>query len=171
MKALVVCETVYGNTREAVAKGPMTVMDVAVISSEQAAHAQLAGVDLLVVGGPTHAFGMSRKSTREGALKDPKHPARSVPASGVREWLEGLPKQSGLAAAAFDTRVPQAFGNIAGAAKGIASQLKKRGCKLVVQPERFVVEDADGPLLEGEAARAEAWGKQIATLAAKARAA
>lgn len=64
-----------------------------------------ADVDLLVVGGPTHAFGMSRPQTRQGAAQQAE---RSLVSQGIglREWLSTLQQGSArVAAAAFDTRI------------------------------------------------------------------
>ena len=44
--------------------------------------------DLVVVGGPTHAFSMTRATTRETAAKE--HGAAHVPARGTREWIGEL---------------------------------------------------------------------------------
>ena len=62
--------------------------------------------DLVVIGGPIHAWAMSRPSTREGArqqaLESGKEPVSK--GIGVREWLESLAPAEGVrAAAAFDT--------------------------------------------------------------------
>ncbi len=49
------------------------------------------------------------------------------------------------------------------AARGIASQLGKKGAQLVVEPESFFVGGKEGPLLEGEIVRATAWARQLAS--------
>src|SRR5471030_563558 len=64
---------------------------------------------------------------------------------GVRDWLEALPKSPrGPMAAAFDTRVP--FPLAGGAGRSIARRLRRRGYDVVVKPEGFVVDAAEGPL-------------------------
>ena len=103
--ALVVYESMFGNTRQiaeaiaAVLSERCTVQLVAVSQAPLEVH----DVDLLVVGGPTHALGMSRPSTRTGARDKG---ATGDVARGVREWLRGVtfvPRPA--LATAFDTRV------------------------------------------------------------------
>ena len=70
MKALVVYESMYGNTHTvaaAIAEGLSGLADVEVVPVEGASTERLEAADLIVVGGPTHAHSMSRPSTRKGA--------------------------------------------------------------------------------------------------------
>jgi hypothetical protein len=53
------------------------------------------------------------------------------------------------------------------AARGIARRLRRRGYQ-VVGDESFLVEDAEGPLADGELERARAWGAELAGLLAPA---
>jgi hypothetical protein len=79
---------------------------------------------------------------------------------GVRDWFQTLPKaDANTRAAAFDTRAD--FRLAGGAAHGIVRRLRSHGYRLAAQPEGFIVDDADGPLREGERARAEAWGASL----------
>lgn len=163
MRALVVVESVFGNTRgvaDAVAAGLGGRMDVRTVDVGTAP-VDLGGIDLLVVGGPTHAFGMTRPSTRRSASEQS---AGSVPAAetGLREWLERLADGT-CPAAAFDTRTdrPRLPGSAAGAA---ARRLRRAGHRLVVRPETFRVTGTQGPLLDGEQARARRWGEELAAL-------
>jgi hypothetical protein len=95
MKAVVVYESMYGNTAaigEGIAAalrarglevdaGPVTRIDPAEVAA-----------DVLVVGGPTHAHGMSRPSTRKAAVDDEHNTFREpTVAPGLREWIEELP--------------------------------------------------------------------------------
>lgn len=153
MRAVITFESIYGNPRavaEAVAEGMRP----------------LAGEDLLVVGAPTHMHGLptslSRKmaaqaSEEEGGPLDPGATA----GPGIRSWLS---EQSGNGrfAAAFDTRADGRPALTGSAARGIAKRLRKRGFELVVEPESFLVEDAEGPLADGELERAREWGSVIA---------
>src|SRR5690606_41567154 len=50
-------------------------------------------VRVVVVGGPTHAFGMSRPSTRAEAVQRASG-AVSDRETGLREWVESVPRQS-----------------------------------------------------------------------------
>jgi nucleoside-diphosphate-sugar epimerase len=47
------------------------------------------------------------------------------------------------------------------AARGVARRLRRRGYD-VVATESFLVEDAEGPLEDGELERARAWGEELA---------
>ena len=101
----------FGNTEtvaRAVADGLSTVADVEVeCAAVHSASTDLAGVDLLVVGGPTHAFSMSRASTRADVVtKGADEAVASGP--GIREWIEELEPTPSTAVAAFDTRRPAA---------------------------------------------------------------
>ena len=74
MKAVVVYESMYGNTHliaEEIGNGLRANpnADVAVVPVDGASMELLEGVDLVVVGGPTHAHGMSRTSTRKAAVE------------------------------------------------------------------------------------------------------
>ena len=64
-RALVVYESMFGNSEKvarAVAQGVAEVMPVKLVEVT-VAPTELEGVDLIVAGGPTHAFSMSREST------------------------------------------------------------------------------------------------------------
>ncbi|GAA1641641.1 hypothetical protein [Georgenia ruanii] len=63
-------------------------------------------------------------------------------------------------AAALDTHLPSPLSG--GASHGIARGLRRHGSTLVGDPERFVVEDVEGPLRAGERERARAWGQDLA---------
>ena len=105
MRALVVVESSFGNTRavaEAVAEG----LGDAEVRSVETAPEDLVGIDLLVVGGPTHAFGMSRDGTRADAIRQGAPGETGRP--GIRDWLATMEPPEGLAVATFDTRVPKA---------------------------------------------------------------
>ena len=166
MKAVVVYESIYGNTHlvaDAIGRGLAARGEVVVVPVAQAAPALVTDADLIVVGGPTHAHGMSRPSTRKAALdqaKDnPIDPSASGP--GVREWLDTMPPIA-ASAAAFDTRAGVAPALLTGrASKGIAKQLHQHGFGQVVEPESFLV-DKDNHLEPGEEERAEEWGARLA---------
>src|SRR5690606_14826892 len=70
MRALVAFESMFGNTgliAEAIADGLARHGEVETAEVGTAPVLLPAEVDLLVVGGPTHAFGMSRPGTRSSA--------------------------------------------------------------------------------------------------------
>ena len=67
MRAVFVCESMLGSTKkvaEAIAEGLADGGEVSVVPVTSAGAHVLDGADLVVVGGPTHAHGMSRPSTR-----------------------------------------------------------------------------------------------------------
>ncbi len=166
-KALVIYESYFGNTRkvaEAVGVGLKERFDVTVVDVLDAKPSP-GEAGLLVVGGPIHAFSMSRATTREDAVKQAV--ALGVPVVphtlGVREWLEQLePSTTHQAAAAFDTAVKVGWFTIGSAAGAELSTLKAKGYDAQVRPQHFHVKDVDGPLLAGELERATEWGRVLA---------
>jgi hypothetical protein len=80
---------------------------------------------------------------------------------GLRRWLHDLRPTDGGRAATFDTRLDKSPLLTGTAARGIARRLHRRGYD-VIGDESFLVEDAEGPLEEGELDRARAWGEQLA---------
>lgn len=153
---LVVYESAWGNTRqiaEAVAEG----LGEGVRAVPVAAAPPLATVstDLLVLGGPTHAFGMSRDTTRADAHQ---RGGADLP-TGIREWIDAA-GSCDLRVATFDThtRHPNLPGT---ASKAAAKRLTALGCRLVAPPEKFWVNGAEGPLLDGETDRAREWGAKL----------
>ncbi|WP_068398379.1 hypothetical protein [Kribbia dieselivorans] len=167
MRTFIVYESEFGNTKavaEAVAAGFAAAGAVegpapVVTGVEEAPPLQELAADLLVVGAPTHAFGLSRPGTREDAHQ--RGGAQVI--TGVREWLEAA-ETVHLPAATFDTHLHHAPGSASGAA---AKRLRKLGCELVADPEKFYVEGTAGPLLEGEAERARQWGAGLARVMAE----
>jgi len=159
--ALVIYESLWGNTEQvarAIAAQLATVMTVEVVDSE-AAPTQFDGIDLLVVGGPTHAFSMTRSSTRASAVS--QHAAPKAPTRGIREWLAELQRPPrGTRAITFDTRVdrPRLPGSAARAAK---QELQSLGFDIVGKQKSFRVHGYEGPLLDGELDRAADWAKEI----------
>jgi hypothetical protein len=173
MRAVLVYESMYGNTRlvaDGIADGLVEALEVTVVRVGEVGPKLLDGVDLLVVGGPTHAWSMSRPNTRRKAVQAAQQPGsnvyleRGVNGTGVREWLATLERRAGLAAAAFDTRMPGPAILTGRASRAIARQLRRHGYQLVVPPESFRVSRTN-ELLPGEQARARIWGKQIAAVA------
>ena len=162
MNALVVYESLYGNTRqiaEAITEGLALECDVEIIEVGEAPVAP-AGVDLLVVGGPTHQFGLSRKSSRQQGADDHDEQVISLDI-GIREWIEDLPRVSDGVAATFDTSIRKP--NLPGsAARGAARRLKKKGYRILVPGELFLVEGGKGPITDGELDRAKDWGRAVA---------
>jgi hypothetical protein len=164
MRALVVFESMFGNTQtiaNAIADGLSSRMAVGVVEVGEAPTAVDDQLDLLVVGGPTHAFGLSRPSTRQSAAD--QAPSGVISAGrGLREWLAAIRQGSpSVAVATFDTRVdrPHLPGSAARAAQ---KRLRRLGFRIALPSESFSVTGTEGPLVDGEPARAVAWGEKLA---------
>lgn len=157
MRVMVVYESIWGNTEQiareiAAGIGGET---VEVVDAASAPPAIDDDVDLLVVGGPTHAFSMTSASTRESARQQG---ATRIPASGIREWIERLSSPGkAVPVATFDTRTvaPRLPGS---AAKKAMKKLVALGFRPVAKPETFGVHGYSGPIADGELERAHAWG-------------
>ncbi len=163
MTALVIYESMFGNTQtmaQAVADGLAEHMDVEVHEVATAPSTIGDNIDLLVIGAPTHAFGMSRPSTRQDAAKQSDRSLVST-GIGIREWLERLTPRPGTAAATFDTRVnrPRLPGSAAVAAQ---RRLHRLGFRIVASAQSFRVHGTPGPLVEGEPERAHRFGERLA---------
>jgi len=174
MTALVVYESMYGSTlavAEAIAEGltpigPVRVVEVGVLAGTPAGRTLTTAVDILVVGAPTHAFGLSRPSTRQDAARDVAAEAFSFEV-GLREWLDTVKMPlGGVRFAAFDTKVakPKLPGS---AAKSADKQLRQKGARSVAEPRSFWVQGKADGLLPGEAEEARAWGASLAALLVK----
>jgi hypothetical protein len=165
MTALVIVESFYGNTRliaDAIAEGLAQADDVRVLTiAEAAADAALVGrADLLAVGGPTHIHGLASDRSRTGAGDG--HPEVDVTGPTLRHWLDGLARGTGRHAIAFDTRLGKPRIITGSAARGIARHLEALDYT-VLGTESFIVDHGEGPLREGEVARARAWGERTAS--------
>ncbi len=160
MKAVVIYESMFGNTRDvanAIASGLASAFDVDTIEVGAAPSTIDDDVALLVVGGPTHAMGLSRRSTRESAAA--KIGGAPVSAgTGLREWLARL-GPGHVDAAAFDTRVHAPVPG--SAAKAARRRLRALGYRMAMPPETFWVGGTPGPLVEGEVDRARRWGERL----------
>ena len=169
MKALVIYESMYGNTREiaeAIAAGIGESAAVHIVPTLEALDALTESPDLVVIGGPTHVHGMSRPTTRKAAIADASKPGSTLRVDphahgpGVRDLFESI-KTLDAQAAAFDTRIPKPAWLSGRAAKGIARALKRCGARMVTAPESFFV-NKDTSLVAGETDRARRWGAHVA---------
>ena len=165
MTVWIVVESMFGNTHhvaERIAAGIRFAMPATTVELHDVAETRPAlpdDVTLLITGGPTHAFGMSRESTREDAQR---RGSTAETAMGVREWLDVVSiTQPRLPAVCFDTRVDRHF--VPGsAAKAMARRLRRLGCYVLEAPVTFYVDDIAGPLADGESERAFAFGQMVA---------
>ena len=143
MKALVVYDSVHGNT-EQIAQAIGQAIGGQVLRVGEVNPADLNGFDLLIVGSPTH-----------GGWFTPE----------IKGLLEASPALEGVNVAAFDTRTATIWNRILPfgyAAPRIARTLEGNGGNLLAPPEGFVVLGIEGPLKDGELARAAGWAKGLA---------
>lgn len=164
-RALVVFESMFGNTERiarAVADGleaagvPTRVGEVSATPTELPS-----SVDLLVVGAPTHAFSLSRPSTRADAVRQGADANRAT--TGLREWLGTVrpPADRSTRVAVYDTRVSKVRRLPAAAGPTAARLAKRQRFTTVDRPVAFLVDDVQGPLVDGEVDRAASWGRSL----------
>lgn len=168
MHAVVVYESMFGSTRrvaEAVGDGlrqQETAVDVCSVHDADGYR----DVDLLVIGAPTHTWGMSRPSTRQAAVEQAARPDSQVTlepeagGTGVREWLDHLPFVP-TRVAVFDTRMHAPLGLSGSAARRISRRIRSRGFERIGKPQGFRV-NRRNRLDEGEVERAQRWGAELA---------
>ena len=175
MRALVVYESMYGNTHviaSNIEDGLRATHEVTLVPVTAATRELVSHADLLVVGGPTRTHGLSRAGSRRMAAQAARKEASGLTLDpdasgpGLREWLKGMADGPALAAA-FDTRingVPVATGR---ASRGIGRLLKRHGYRIIAAPESFLIGEQD-TLLAGEASRARRWGAALGIIASEA---
>lgn len=173
MRALVVYESMFGNTRDvarAVAEGVASRMPVELVEVGTAPTAIPADVGLLVIGCPTHAHGLSNVKSREGAAgrAGDQLVSRGI---GVGEWLETVAVLGeSMPTAAFDTRIKGPELLWGSAAKSLVKRLRERRFDVIAKPQSFLVSGPTGPLFNrlvtGERERAIEWGASVAATVA-----
>jgi hypothetical protein len=170
VRALVVYESMFGNTRtvaEEIGAGLRTAYDVEVVAVGDLEVAQVDSADLVVVGAPTHAWGLSRPNTRRAAEQQTGesgpglHLEPGATGPGIREWLAALPPTA-RQVAAFDTRISAPRFLTGHASTRIARALRRTGGRLVAPPESFLV-TRQNRLVDGERERARRWATDLAT--------
>jgi hypothetical protein len=172
-RALVVHESMFGNTARiarAIARG-LTAEGVAVttVGVGTSNPAEVLDHDLVVLGAPTHAFSLSRPSTRAEAHKQGAVAVADAP--GMREWLERLPASAGGPRfAVFDTRATKVSKLPFSAGRAEAKMVRRAGHELMAAPQGFTVSDVSGPLEPGEEDRAEKWGRALGRAVQRTRA-
>jgi flavodoxin I len=145
MKALVIYDSLYGNTEQiAKAIGGGIGGEVKVVRVGEVKPEELGAYDLIIVGSPTQG---GRQTVATKAFLD------NLPADALK----------GKKVASFDTRGKSWIVKIFGwAANRIADAVQAKGGSLVAPGEGFLVKAVKGPLVEGEIERATAWAKEIA---------
>jgi flavodoxin I len=150
MKALVVYDSLYGNT-EKIAKAIGEAIEAKTLKVSEANLSELASFNLLIVGSPVQG-GRATKAVQDFLGKIPANALKNVNIASFDTRFS--PKEKG-----FGIRILiKVFGYAAGR---IAQSLQSKGGHLVTQPEGFIVEGKEGPLREGELERAAQWGKEI----------
>jgi hypothetical protein len=170
MRAVIVYESMFGSTHaiaDAVGKGLEPMLEVVVVPLAEAGRERLGAADLLVVGGPTHFHGMSRKFTRKWAGATARKTSNDLVLDrdaqgllGVRDWLASL-GHGRTKVAAFDTRFNGPAVLRGRASKAISRKLRRHGFEVIAKPESFFV-NLKQHLEPGEEARAHEWGKRLA---------
>ena len=173
MSALVIYESMFGNTKRialAIAEGIATRPPVEALEVGDAPEEIPAGVDLLVVGGPTHVHGMSSPRTRASAAERTGAPLVSE-RIGIREWLDRARVGTfEVPAAAFDTRIKGPELLTGSAAKGYVKGLRSAGFRVTMPAQSFLVAAKAAPeenaLGAGELEAARLWGEALVAMVA-----
>jgi flavodoxin len=172
MRALVVYESMFGATRqvaERIGEGLGARYEVSVVRVGDVTAEMVAGADVVVVGGPTHAHGLSSSLTRDVARSMARRENTgltmepSAAAFGLRDWFKALDPQPGTFSAAFDTRGSGPALLTGRASSAIARRLAKH--QLHVAASKSFRLDKDGHLAPGELERARAWGEMLGQVA------
>ncbi len=152
MQILIIYFSKFGNTRrvaEAIVETMKQAGQTRVVSIDQLRPADFGGVDLVVLGSPTHAF--------------------SVPPV-VRSALADLPPGilAGKSVAAFDTTVRPWPLRLMRASPKLLRELSRLGGKPIARPQTFFVKTSgtqQAPetdlLLAGQIDRAREWASQL----------
>jgi len=168
MRITVVYESMFGNTHEVAERIAATLDDlgdVRVLPTKLVTREDVADIELLIVGGPTHTHGLSSKHSRKAAVETAEEDPTvdlddEFGGPGLRNWIGNLPNGLGRFCVAFDTRADKPEVLSGSAARGIARRLRHHGYKELVEHESFVL-DGNGPIDETELDRATEWGRSI----------
>ncbi|MBM5804700.1 MAG: hypothetical protein FJZ49_01280 [Candidatus Verstraetearchaeota archaeon] len=131
-RAIVIYDTKFGNT-EKIARALACGMEkqgvkVDCVKADEVDVDKLVEYDFLVIGGPTHAFGVSKP------MKAFLEKLRSVDIKGKKAF-------------AFDTKYKSWLAGSAG--KGIEKTLKGLGMSIVKPHSSAIIKGSEGPLEEG----------------------
>ena len=161
MRALVVFESMFGDTKavaDAVACGLAGEMRVRILEVGEAPVMVDETVDVLVVGGPTHAFGLSRPATRDYVTRQAAAAGVLSDQFGLREWLTALAIHPNLQVAASTP---------ASTSRGCPARPptpRNAGCAgrlTVFAGGKLLRRRHPGPLIDGELDRAMRWGRDL----------
>jgi hypothetical protein len=174
VRTVIVYESLYGNTHAvatAIADGMRGGGGVTVVQVAEATPDLVAEADLLVVGGPTHAHGMTSSYSRAEAIEaaaddEDLHLDDAAYGPGLRQWFDELASGHHRRCAAFDTRYDGPVVLTGRASRGIERRLHRHGYETALAAESFLV-DKENHLLDGELDRAMAWGAELAAALAE----
>jgi flavodoxin len=154
MKILIIYDSIYGNTEKIakdVAKTVLKGNKVKTIKVTEFKPGDFKSINWLIIGTPT-----------QGGQASPK----------IQEFVKNIKDSSlkNVDVSVFDTGIPKegqkwflrtVIQIIGYASPKVARSLQSKGAKLVGEPEIFMVNDREGPLLNGELKRARDWIKKI----------
>lgn len=145
MKALIVYDSVHGNTQQIAEEISAALLcelkdqgDVRMKRAEEFVLDELANVDLLILGGPVRRHNVSPTIARL---------LNEMPTCALH----------GIAVAAFETRYALSAGLTDSVASKMARLLRRLGARQLVQAESFAIAEKQGPLSPGELERADRW--------------
>jgi hypothetical protein len=168
MNALIVYESMFGNTRklaEAIADAMKEGgVDTAILPAHKAP-SDLSDYRLVVVGAPTHAHSLPRPKSRIEAAEWAADPTKKLTleltasSTGVREWLDDVMLVGDPRFVVFSTRVdiPRIFTGDACAA--IAKGLRRHLASVDAHADFLV--GLDNHLVDGEEDRAREWAGSL----------
>jgi len=145
MNVTILCDSKFGNTMQLAQsmRAALSETHAVALRSAQEGIGEPADVDVLLVGGPTHAHGASEPL---------KEAVSAIPSASLR----------GVRIATFDTRFQMARFLTGSAAGSVVKALTRAGGAMVAAPESFFVTREDPPvLLPGEIDRAKAWARAV----------
>jgi hypothetical protein len=177
MKTVIIYESLFGNTRrvaEELARVAREHGEVDMVAAEQSGSENIAGADLVLIGGPTHLPEMSWNVTRQGGTLNATADAGAGPdwgardhqpgvdaaGPGLRDWFHRVGRADGMSAAAFDTRREGPEALTGRASLGISRRLRHHGFVEAAAPRSFVF-DKENQLLAGEVVRAHQWASSV----------
>lgn len=146
MNSLVIYFSKFGNTKlvaETIGEVLKQAGGVQILNSDDLTEADFDGVDLVVMGSPTHKMNLPE---------------------AVRSFFNTFPKKllKGKFFAAFDTSYKMSWWlNQFTASKRLSPKLRKLGGKAIVSPQIFHVTERKGPLYDSELHHAKEWAGLI----------
>lgn len=151
MKAFVVYDSNSGNAEDvaiAIGNALKQLMHVGIVRVTDLEPELVEGIDFLIIGAPTFAFHASRL-TKRFLVGIPEEEFKTM-----RILVYDTRTSPESTSSSFLLRIIDRFGYAAEVMKDI---LERRGARLIAAPEGFIVEEAEGFLIEGEEERAAKW--------------